>query len=125
MTTIQITAHEKWDAKKTYKMNTGYFGGVATIGNMIVYYENRDGNANVKLCQAETLLRAYKILLDHAIKIRNARMDAGSYSKEIIETVAAKKYLPFSYLFYRIVSHIILQTTNFWACGFKELKNNM
>ncbi|GHV72332.1 hypothetical protein FACS1894201_00910 [Bacteroidia bacterium] len=57
---------------------------------MIVYYENRDGNANVKLCQAETLLRAYKILLDHAIKIRNARMDAGSYSKEIIVTVAAK-----------------------------------
>jgi len=29
-------------------MNTGYFPGVATIGNTIVYVENRDGNANVK-----------------------------------------------------------------------------
>jgi hypothetical protein len=28
----QIIAHEKYDAKRTYKMNTGYFPGVATIG---------------------------------------------------------------------------------------------
>jgi hypothetical protein len=42
----QIIEHEKYDAKKTYKMNTGYFPGVATIGNKIVYVENRDGNAN-------------------------------------------------------------------------------
>ncbi|MDR1865527.1 MAG: IS1380 family transposase, partial [Bacteroidales bacterium] len=84
----QIIAHEKWDAKKTCKMNTGYFGGTATIGNMTVYYENRDGNANVKLAQADTLKRAYKVLNDNGVKIRNSRMDAGSYSKEIIETVA-------------------------------------
>jgi len=44
----QIIEHEKFDAKKTYKMNTGYFPGIATIGNKIVYVENRDGNANVK-----------------------------------------------------------------------------
>jgi hypothetical protein len=44
----QILAHEKWDAKKTYKMNKGYFPGIATIGKMTVYPENRDGNANVK-----------------------------------------------------------------------------
>jgi hypothetical protein len=42
----QIIEHEKFDAKKTYKMNTGYFPGVATMGNIIVYTENRDGNAN-------------------------------------------------------------------------------
>ncbi|GHU74514.1 hypothetical protein FACS189413_19290 [Bacteroidia bacterium] len=84
----QIIAHEKWDAKKTYKMNTGYFGGAATIGNKIVYYENRDGNANVKLAQSETLKRAYKVLNDNGIKVSNSRMDAGSYSKEIIATVA-------------------------------------
>jgi hypothetical protein len=84
----QIIAHEKWDATKTYKMNTGYFGGAATIGNMMVYYENRDGNTSVKLAQADTLKRAYKVLTDNGIKIRNSHMDAGSYSKEIIETVA-------------------------------------
>ena len=55
----QIIEHEKFDAKKTYKKNTGYFPGVATIGNKIVYIENRDGNANVKTAQAETLKRAY------------------------------------------------------------------
>ena len=85
----QIIAHEKWDAKKTYKMTTGYFGGAATIGNKIVYYENRDGNAHVKLDQPKTLARAYKLLNDNDIKVANSRMDAGSYSKEIIETVAA------------------------------------
>jgi hypothetical protein len=42
----QIIEHEKFDAKKTYKMNTGYFPGVATIGDKIVCIENRDGNAN-------------------------------------------------------------------------------
>jgi hypothetical protein len=84
----QIIAHEKYDAKKTYKMTTGYFGGAATIGERIVYYENRDGNANVKLAQAATLERAYKSLNDNDIKVNNSRMDAGSYSKEIIDTVA-------------------------------------
>jgi hypothetical protein len=69
-------------------MNTGYFGGAATIGNMTVYYENRNGNASVKLAQSDTLKRAYKVLTDNGIKIRNSRMDAGSYSGEIIETVA-------------------------------------
>jgi hypothetical protein len=55
----QIIEHEKYDAKKTYKMNTGYFPGVATIGEKIIYIENRDGNANVKTDQAETLERLY------------------------------------------------------------------
>jgi hypothetical protein len=44
----QIIEHEKWDAKATYKKNTGYFPGIATIGDKIVYIENRVGNANVK-----------------------------------------------------------------------------
>jgi hypothetical protein len=41
----QILVHEKFDAQKTYKRNTGYFLGVATMGNKIVYIENRDGIA--------------------------------------------------------------------------------
>jgi hypothetical protein len=33
----QILAHEKYDAKKTCKMNGGYFPGVATIGKFRNY----------------------------------------------------------------------------------------
>jgi len=83
----QITANNKYDAKRTYKKNKGYFPGVATIGNKIVYIENRDGNANVKFKQATTLKNAYGLLKSQGIKINRSRMDAGSYSKEIIDTV--------------------------------------
>ena len=91
----QIIEHEKYDAKKTYKMNTGYFPGVASIGENIVYLENRDGNANVKIAQAETLKRSYKLLYDNKIYINRSRMDAGSYSEDIVKVV--NKY---SKLFY-------------------------
>jgi hypothetical protein len=84
----QIIATEKYDAKLTYKHTKGYCPGVATIGNKIVYIENRDGNANVKFEQAATLSRAYKLLADNSIKINRSRMDAGSYAKEIIDVVA-------------------------------------
>jgi hypothetical protein len=83
----QITANKKYDAKRTYKKNKGYFPGVATIGNNIVYIENRDGNANVKFKQAETLKNAYGLLKSQGIEINRSRMDAGSYSKEIIDVV--------------------------------------
>jgi len=59
----QIIEHEKWDAKRTYKNTTGYFPGVATINDKIVYIENRDGNADVKIAQDETLERAYELYL--------------------------------------------------------------
>ena len=91
----QILAHEKYDAKKTYKMNSGYFPGIATIGKQIVYLENRDGNANVKIDQSELLTRCYQLLNKNDIQINRSRMDAGSYSKEIIDVVS--KY---SKLFY-------------------------
>ena len=83
----QITENNKYDAKRTYKKNKGYFPGVATIENKIVYIENRDGNANVKFKQAETLQRSYELLLEEGIHINRSRMDAGSYSKEIIDVV--------------------------------------
>lgn len=89
----QIIATEKYDTKRTYKHNKGYCPGIATIGNKIVYIENRDGNANVKFEQASTLKRAYKLLNDNSIKINRSRMDAGSYSKEIIEVVATNSKL--------------------------------
>ena len=84
----QIIEHEKRDAKRTYKNTTGYFPGVATINDMIVYTENRDGNANVKIAQDETLERAYELLQDNGIKINRSRMDAGSYAKDIIDMVS-------------------------------------
>jgi hypothetical protein len=89
----QIIATEKYDTKHTYKHTKGYFPGVATIGNKIVYIENRDGNANVKLEQASTLSRAYGLLKENGIKINRSRMDAGSYSKDIINEVASNSKL--------------------------------
>jgi hypothetical protein len=89
----QIIQHEKYDAKRTYKKTTGYFPGVATIGDKIVYIENRDGNANVKTSQSETLRRAYNLLEANEVKVNRSRMDAGSYSKEIIEMVASHSKL--------------------------------
>jgi hypothetical protein len=89
----QIIATEKYDTKRTYKHTKGYFPGVATIGNKIVYIENRDGNANVKFEQASTLSRAYNLLKENSIKINRSRMDAGSYSKDIINVVASNSKL--------------------------------
>jgi hypothetical protein len=84
----QIIEHEKYDAKKTYKKNTGYFPGIASIGDKIVYIENRDGNANVKTAQAETLERSYTLLNTNGLYVNRSRMDAGSYSEEIIKVIA-------------------------------------
>ncbi len=49
----QIVEHEKWDAGRTCKHTTGYFAGIGSTGNRIVYVENRDGNANVKTAQGD------------------------------------------------------------------------
>ena len=84
----QIIATGKYDTKRTYKHCKGYCPGIASIGNKIVYVENRDGNANVKFEQSATLTRAYELLKSERIGVNRSRMDAGSYSKEIIETVA-------------------------------------
>jgi len=83
----QIIEHKKYDASKTYKKNTGYFPGVASLDGKIVYIENRDGNANVKTAQPETLKRTYKLLKQNRLYVNRSRMDAGSYSKEIVEVV--------------------------------------
>ena len=68
-------------------MNTGYFPGVASIGNKIVYIGNRDGNANVKTVQEETLELCYTVLNNNKIYVNRSRMDAGSYSEKIIKVV--------------------------------------
>lgn len=52
-----------------------------------MYVENRDGNANVKFEQAGTLQRSCQCLANESIKINRSRLDAGSYSKDIIDVV--------------------------------------
>jgi len=70
-------------------MTQGYFPGVASIGKQIVIIENRNGNSNVKFKQTETLQAAYEMLESKNIRIDRSRMDCGSFTKEIIETVEA------------------------------------
>lgn len=83
----EVLKTEKYDTKKTYKKCKGYFSGMATIESLPVYSENRDGNMNVKTGQAELLERAYKLLNDNDIKINRSRMDAGSYTNDIVKVV--------------------------------------
>ena len=83
----QFIETEKYDAKMTYKKFTGYSPGVAVIGDLIVGIENRDGNANVRFHQQDTLERIFGNLESNGIRIKRARMDCGSCSREIVETV--------------------------------------
>ena len=79
----------KYDAKPTYKKFTGYSPGVAVVGDSIVGIENRDGNANVRFCQQHTLERVFTRLKRNGIRIDRARMDCGSCTEEIVDTVEA------------------------------------
>ena len=83
----QFIEMEKYDAKMTYKKFTGYSPGVAVIGDLIVGIENRDGNAKVRFHQQDTLERIFSNLEQNGIHVRRARMDCGSCSREIVETV--------------------------------------
>ncbi len=83
----EVLKTNKFDAKNTYKHSKGYFPGMVTIHGIPVYFENRAGNMSVKTNQAELLKRAYTLLTSLGIKINRSRMDAGSYSKEIIDVV--------------------------------------
>jgi len=92
----EVLKTEKYDTKKTYKMVNGYFPGMATIDGMPVYFENRDGNMNVKTNQEEVLERGYKMLNSNNIYINRSRMDAGSYSKKIVKVT--EKYSKYFYI---------------------------
>ena len=86
----QFIPADKKDAKYSYKKADGYFPGVASIGGLIVGVENRDGNANVRFHQADTLERIFKRLETLAkVRVRNFRADCGSFSEEILTLVAA------------------------------------
>ena len=82
---------EKWDARWTYKGMPGYSPAVAVLTDVktgeqvIVGIENRDGNANVKFHQEDTLNRILYMLALFGIKVRYARMDCGSYSRPVVK----------------------------------------
>ena len=69
----QFIETEKYDAKMTYKKFTGYSPGIAVIGNLIVGIENRDGNANVRFHQQDTLERNFSNLEQNDIRISKPR----------------------------------------------------
>ncbi len=79
----------KYDAKPTYRKFTGYSPGVAVVGEHIIGIENRDGNANVRFHWQDTLERIFTRLERNGIRIARARMDCGSCSEEIVDTVKA------------------------------------
>ncbi len=81
----QFIAADKYDAEYSYKNKKGYFPGIATISNIPVYIEGRNGNCNVKTAQLSTHKRALKLLADKSVNPKYARMDCGSYIKEVTD----------------------------------------
>ena len=83
----QVQPNEKYDAEKTYKKTYGYQPGIASIANMPVYIEGRNGNSQAKYLQADTLSRAFANLEGNGIKIRRFRADSASYQKQVVDVV--------------------------------------
>ena len=81
----QFIPAEKYDATYSYKNKKGYFPGVATISNIPVYIEGRNGNCNVKTAQLSTHKRALFALAQEGVIPKAARMDSGSYIKEVTD----------------------------------------
>ncbi len=81
----QFIPADKYDAAYSYKNKKGYFPGVATISNIPVYIEGRNGNCNVKTAQLDTHKRALELLAGKGVKPRYARMDCGSYIKKVTD----------------------------------------
>lgn len=89
----QFIAAEKYDATYSYKKEKGYFPGVVSIQGVPVYIEGRNGNCNVKTEQLATHQRAVEALANQGIFPNRARMDAGSYIKEVINFFHSKNIL--------------------------------
>lgn len=83
----QIIETRKQDAAWTYKDVKGYAPGIAFANGHPIYIEGRGGNAPVTFDQATTLKQAYESLLKEGVKVRRSRMDAGSYTREVISVV--------------------------------------
>lgn len=83
----QYIETEKYDAQRTYKRFFGYGPGVASIGDLVTGIENRDGNTNVRFHQKDTLERFFARYENRKLHICRVRVDCGSCSREIVETI--------------------------------------
>lgn len=82
----QFIAANKYDAAYSYKKQKGYFPGIATINNIPVYIEGRNGNCSVKTAQLQTHQRIFKLLKSQQVNLpKRVRMDCGSYIKEVTD----------------------------------------
>ena len=86
----------KYDSRTSYKKEDGYFPGIASIDDMPVYIENRNGNSNVKYLQEETLQKTFQALKEEGVEISKFRADAGSYIAKVI--TLAEKYADTFYI---------------------------
>jgi hypothetical protein len=85
-----INENEKFDSVKTYKHTNGYNPCFANIGDLTVYYENRNGNTPAKFRQKEAFENCFKNLNNNEIKINKVRADSASYQKEVIDLVESE-----------------------------------
>lgn len=85
-----IISNKKSDSRKTYKRFYGYNPAIATIGNNVVYVENRNGNSDSKSLQDETLFRAFEILERQQIEVTGFRADAASYTYDLYKALHKK-----------------------------------
>ena len=67
--------------------NSSNFVLHTVITFFVVSCNYRDGNANVRFHQQDTLERIFSNLESDDIHVRRARMDCGSCSREIVETI--------------------------------------
>lgn len=77
----------KSDAKLTFTRGKGYCPGVGTIGNNIVYVENRNGNCSANSLQDETIERMFQTLESQNIGVDTFRADCASYQFLTITTI--------------------------------------
>ena len=87
----EYLASETWEALPTYKGMKGYSPACCVLSSLkanldvIAGIENRDGNATVKFHQADTLTRILLNIAEQGIRIRYARVDCGSYAKDVVK----------------------------------------
>jgi len=86
----QFMPTNKYGTKYSYKKKKGYFPAYGSIADLPIYIENRDANASVKFNQVDTFMRMFNALLKREIKVSKARMDSGSYVKEIVDFLDGK-----------------------------------
>jgi len=86
-----ILACRKSDVTKTYKKGVrGYQPGVATIKDLVVFVEQRNGNSPAGSAQVETLERLFEVLDKSAIKIKKFRADSASFQWRIMRLLEGK-----------------------------------